>query len=130
MQAGGVNAAPVSRPRVGVATELAVTATPKIFVCRHRVGWGAWLPPPLPRARLPQPPFSPPRALPLPLALLLPRPAPPPAAAFFGFMGVASALVFANLGAAYGTAKAGVGIASMGIMHPTEVMKKIGRAHV
>ncbi len=36
-------------------------------------------------------------------------------------MGVSSALVFANLGAAYGTAKAGVGIASMGIMHPTEV---------
>ncbi len=29
--------------------------------------------------------------------------------------------VFANLGAAYGTAKAGVGIASMGIMHPAEV---------
>ena len=40
-------------------------------------------------------------------------------------MGVSSALVFANLGAAYGTAKAGVGIASMGIMHPTEVMKNI-----
>lgn len=31
----------------------------------------------------------------------------------------------ADLGAAYGTAKAGVGIASMGIMHPTEVMKNI-----
>ena len=30
-------------------------------------------------------------------------------------------LVFANLGAAYGTAKAGVGIASMGIMHPSQV---------
>ena len=29
-------------------------------------------------------------------------------------MGVTSALVFANLGAAYGTAKSGVGIASMG----------------
>lgn len=49
----------------------------------------------------------------------------PNSAAFFGFMGVAAALVFANLGAAYGTAKAGVGIASMGIMHPTEVMKNI-----
>jgi V-type H+-transporting ATPase 16kDa proteolipid subunit len=47
------------------------------------------------------------------------------AAAFFGFMGVAAALVFANLGASYGTAKSGVGIASMGIMHPTEVMKNI-----
>ncbi len=31
------------------------------------------------------------------------------------FMGVTSALVFANLGAAYGTAKSGVGIASMGV---------------
>ena len=31
----------------------------------------------------------------------------------------------ADLGAAYGTAKSGVGIASMGIMHPTEVMKNI-----
>lgn len=30
-----------------------------------------------------------------------------------------------DLGAAYGTAKSGVGIASMGIMHPTEVMKNI-----
>ena len=32
-----------------------------------------------------------------------------------------SQLVFANLGAAYGTAKSGVGIASMGIMHPAQV---------
>ena len=30
--------------------------------------------------------------------------------AFFGYMGVSFALVFANLGAAYGTAKSGVGI--------------------
>lgn len=43
-------------------------------------------------------------------------------------MGVSCALVFANLGAAYGTAKAGVGIASMGIMHPTEV-RCAARAH-
>ena len=34
------------------------------------------------------------------------------------FMGVTSALVFANLGAAYGTAKSGVGIASMGVGRP------------
>ena len=45
----------------------------------------------------------------------------PSSAAFFGFMGVTSALVFANLGASYGTAKSSVGIVSMGIMHPTEV---------
>ena len=35
-------------------------------------------------------------------------------APFFGFMGAASALVFSCVGAAYGTAKSGVGIASMG----------------
>lgn len=46
-------------------------------------------------------------------------------APFFGFMGAASALVFACLGAAYGTAKSGVGIASMGVMRPELVMKSI-----
>jgi V-type H+-transporting ATPase proteolipid subunit len=40
-------------------------------------------------------------------------------------MGVASAIVFANLGSAYGTAKAGVGLASMGVMNPDAVMKNI-----
>jgi len=49
----------------------------------------------------------------------------PPAAAFFGFMGCTSALVFACLGAAYGTAKSGVGIASMGVMRPELVMRSI-----
>ena len=44
---------------------------------------------------------------------------------FFGYMGVASALVFANLGAAYGTAKAGVGIASMGVLKPDLIFKSI-----
>ena len=47
------------------------------------------------------------------------------AAPFFGFMGVSSALVFATLGAAYGTAKSGVGISSMGVMNPEAVMKNI-----
>jgi len=46
-------------------------------------------------------------------------------APFFGFMGVSSALVFANLGAAYGTAKSGVGISSMGVMNHEAVMKNI-----
>nr|BAA21683.1 vacuolar type H+-ATPase proteolipid subunit [Acetabularia acetabulum] len=46
-------------------------------------------------------------------------------APFFGFMGAASALVFACMGAAYGTAKSGVGIASMGVMRPELVMKSI-----
>ena len=31
----------------------------------------------------------------------------------------------ADLGAAYGTAKSGVGISSMGIMHPERVMRNI-----
>mmetsp|Transcript_21938 Transcript_21938/g.19485 ORF Transcript_21938/g.19485 Transcript_21938/m.19485 type:complete len:166 (-) Transcript_21938:63-560(-) len=46
-------------------------------------------------------------------------------AAFFGFIGIASALVFANLGAAYGTAKSGVGIASMGVLKPELIFKSI-----
>eukprot|EP01098_Paradermamoeba_levis_P015592 TRINITY_DN7_c0_g1_i1.p1 TRINITY_DN7_c0_g1~~TRINITY_DN7_c0_g1_i1.p1 ORF type:complete len:165 (-),score=45.42 TRINITY_DN7_c0_g1_i1:135-629(-) len=44
---------------------------------------------------------------------------------FFGFMGCASALVFACLGAAYGTAKSGVGVASMGVIRPDLVMRSI-----
>eukprot|EP00455_Lapot_gusevi_P056226 TRINITY_DN929_c0_g1_i2.p1 TRINITY_DN929_c0_g1~~TRINITY_DN929_c0_g1_i2.p1 ORF type:complete len:165 (+),score=75.02 TRINITY_DN929_c0_g1_i2:88-582(+) len=49
----------------------------------------------------------------------------PESAPFFGFMGIASAVVFANLGAAYGTAKSGVGISSMGVMKPELVMRNI-----
>jgi V-type H+-transporting ATPase proteolipid subunit len=49
----------------------------------------------------------------------------PTDAPFFGFMGVTAALVFANLGAAYGTAKSGVGISSMGVVNPEPVMKNI-----
>ncbi|CAE8627053.1 unnamed protein product [Polarella glacialis] len=41
------------------------------------------------------------------------------------FMGVTSAIVFANMGAAYGTAKSGVGISSMGVMRPDMVMRSI-----
>merc|ERR1712183_1076321 len=39
--------------------------------------------------------------------------------------GVTAAVVFANLGAAYGTAKSGVGISSMGVMRPDMVMRSI-----
>jgi V-type H+-transporting ATPase proteolipid subunit len=49
----------------------------------------------------------------------------PASAPFFGFMGVTSALVFANIGAAYGTAKSGVGISSMGVMNPGLVLRNI-----
>merc|ERR1712139_72278 len=49
----------------------------------------------------------------------------PYTAPFFGFMGAAGALVFANFGAAYGTAKSGVGVASMGVMRPDLVIRAI-----
>lgn len=48
-----------------------------------------------------------------------------PQSSFFGFMGITAAMVFANLGAAYGTAKAGVGVSSMGVMRPDLVVKSI-----
>ena len=38
-------------------------------------------------------------------------------------MGIAAALVFCNLGASYGTAKAGVGIASLSVIQPTRVFR-------
>ncbi|KAM3570109.1 hypothetical protein VYU27_007807, partial [Nannochloropsis oceanica] len=49
----------------------------------------------------------------------------PASAPFFGFMGVTAAIVFANLGSAYGTAKSGVGISSMGVMNPGLVMRNV-----
>merc|ERR1719478_1820580 len=48
-----------------------------------------------------------------------------PSSAFFGFMGLSLAIILANLGAAYGTAKSGVGIANMGVMRPDMVMRSI-----
>ncbi|CAG8619796.1 6090_t:CDS:2 [Ambispora gerdemannii] len=44
-------------------------------------------------------------------------------APFFGFAGVASAMVLSSIGAAYGTAKAGIGIAGMGTFKPELIMK-------
>eukprot|EP00756_Hemistasia_phaeocysticola_P025610 Hpha_TRINITY_DN16015_c2_g1::TRINITY_DN16015_c2_g1_i1::g.117061::m.117061/K02155/ATPeV0C, ATP6L; V-type H+-transporting ATPase 16kDa proteolipid subunit len=49
----------------------------------------------------------------------------PQSAYFFGAMGCASALVFANLGAAYGTAKAGVGVAHLSLVDHTKIMRGI-----
>jgi len=46
-------------------------------------------------------------------------------AAFYGYMGCTCALVFSCLGAAYGTAKSGVGVSAMGVMRPDIVMKCI-----
>ena len=37
---------------------------------------------------------------------------------FFGVMGAASAMIFSAMGAAYGTAKSGTGIAAMAVMRP------------
>merc|ERR1719145_530669 len=48
-----------------------------------------------------------------------------PSSAFWGMIGVSCAIVFANLGAAYGTAKSGVGISSMGVMRPDIVMRSL-----
>lgn len=44
---------------------------------------------------------------------------------FFGVMGAASAIIFSALGAAYGTAKSGTGIAAMSVMRPELIMKSI-----
>ena len=44
---------------------------------------------------------------------------------FFAYMGVTSALVFANLGAAYGTAKSGVGIASLGVIDSSKIFRAL-----
>ena len=46
-------------------------------------------------------------------------------ASFFGYMGLASALVFANLGAAYGTYQSGVGICHLGILRPDKIIKSV-----
>jgi len=40
-------------------------------------------------------------------------------------MGIASALVFANLGASYGTAKAGVGISSLGVIDSSKIYRAL-----
>ena len=49
----------------------------------------------------------------------------PTAWSFFAWQGVAAAVVFSNLGAAYGTAKAGIGIGSMAVTRPNLVYKSL-----
>ena len=44
---------------------------------------------------------------------------------FWGYIGIACALCFANIGAAYGTAKSGVGILTMGISKPEIIIKSV-----
>lgn len=40
-------------------------------------------------------------------------------------MGIASALVFANLGASYGTAKSAVGISSLAVIDPGKIFQAL-----
>ena len=49
----------------------------------------------------------------------------PGAQAFFGYIGISIAVIFSNLGAAYGTAKSGIGIASMGVLKPEKIVRGI-----
>jgi len=49
----------------------------------------------------------------------------PPYAPFFGFAGVASAMVLSTVGAAFGTSKAGIGIAGLGTFKPELIMKSL-----
>ncbi|ORZ27713.1 vacuolar H+ ATP synthase-like protein 16 kDa proteolipid subunit [Lobosporangium transversale] len=44
---------------------------------------------------------------------------------FFGVMGATTAIVFCCFGAAYGTAKSGVGLTSMGVLRPDLIMKGV-----
>jgi V-type H+-transporting ATPase proteolipid subunit len=49
----------------------------------------------------------------------------PKFAPFFSFAGIAAAMVFGCAGAAYGTAKAGIGIAGVGTFRPDLIMKSL-----
>ncbi|KAH6912672.1 V-type ATPase [Coprinopsis sp. MPI-PUGE-AT-0042] len=49
----------------------------------------------------------------------------PPFAPFFGFAGVASAMIFSTVGAAFGTSKSGIGIAGLGQFKPELIMKSL-----
>ncbi|KAF9168515.1 H(+)-transporting V0 sector ATPase subunit c [Actinomortierella ambigua] len=46
-------------------------------------------------------------------------------APFFGILGATCAIVFCCMGAAYGTAKAGVGLTSMGVLRPDLIIKGV-----
>ena len=52
------------------------------------------------------------------IPLTIDNPYCPAFAPFFGFAGAGSAMILSSIGAAYGTAKAGVGIAGMGTFRP------------
>lgn len=49
----------------------------------------------------------------------------PPYAPFFGFGGVAASMILSTVGAAFGTSKAGIGIAGLGTFRPELIMKSL-----
>ncbi|KAI9852644.1 MAG: v-type proton ATPase 16 kDa proteolipid subunit 2 [Vezdaea acicularis] len=49
----------------------------------------------------------------------------PKFAPFLGMAGIASAMIFGCFGAAYGTAKSGIGIAGVGTFRPDLIMKSL-----
>ncbi|XP_022230573.1 V-type proton ATPase 16 kDa proteolipid subunit-like [Drosophila obscura] len=49
----------------------------------------------------------------------------PPYGPFYGIMGVVAAIVLSSIGAAYGTAVSGTGIAATAVMRPELIMKSI-----
>jgi len=49
----------------------------------------------------------------------------PKFAPFFGMAGIASAMIFGSIGAAFGTAKAGIGIAGVGTFRSDLIMKSL-----
>ena len=57
--------------------------------------------------------------------LLMPTDLCPVYAPFFGTLGCAAAIVFANFGASYGTAKAGVGVVASAIQNPDGIIKGV-----
>ena len=42
---------------------------------------------------------------------------------FFGYAGIAIAMTFANMGAAYGTAKSSIGIMNLGLADPSKILR-------
>jgi len=61
----------------------------------------------------------------LPAAIQFTMSSCPPYAPFFGFAGVASAMIFSTVGAAFGTSKAGIGIAGLGAFKPELIMRSL-----
>ena len=44
---------------------------------------------------------------------------------FFAYTGVAISLIFANVGAAYGTSKSSIGIANLGCVNPDKIFRAL-----